>query len=510
MTRRWVLPAGMVLAFAWHAALRLHGLGLPLLSDEGEYAYAARVWSAGGLPYRDVFNQKPPMTFLVYRLCASLSSSPAAPRYAAMLAALLTALALLLLAPKRWSVPARLAGPLSYLVLSTTPVGDFGFPANTEVFAAAFTAWAVWAASRGTRRFAALGGLLAGAALMTKQTALWPVLAAVVLAAWRGQRRWDAKAALAFAGGAAAVPALWLGYFWARGGLGFFWDCVVAGNMRYAAVAGWSSAAEQGRFFVADLAPSFLKGSWPAWALAAFGLRGLEARWENRGELTAVLWLAGALLAAATGLLLFPHYFLQAAPPLCLAAAYGVQRLGGRRAWAALAALALVPAAARADFYFGKSREAVAKDLLYPSPLLEDEWLGRRLGELTAPSDSIWVFGSEPALYVYSGRRAATRHDFVYPLTMFPKSPEPLAAELAALRAAKPAYVVYVNQPISTLIGSRLGLSFRDSVRAWLAADYRLEGFVPVAREPGEVSFVGATAPDWSVPDRLYVFARRE
>lgn len=510
MTRRWALPVGVAAAFGWHLVLRLHGLRLPLLSDEGEYAYAARVWAEGGLPYRDAFNQKPPMIFAIYRACAALSSHPAAPRVAAVIAVLLTGLALLLLTPKRWSLPARLAAPLAYFVLSTTPVGDFGFPANTEVFTAAFTAWAVWAASRGSFRGALLGGVLAGAALMTKQTALWPVLAAGVLSAWRGERRWDLKSAAAFAAGAAALPIFWLGYFWARGGLGFFWDCVVAGNMRYAATAGWPSVIEQARFFTVDLAPAFLKGSWPAWVLALFGLWGLAARWENRGELTAVLWLAGGGLAAATGLLLFPHYFLQGLPPLCLAAAYGVARLGApRRAWAALAVLALVPAAAQADFYFGKTREAVAKDLLYPSPLLEVEWLGGWLRERTSPADSIWVFGSEPALYVYAGRRAATRHDFVYPLTMFPKSVKLLEDELAALRAARPIYVVYANQPMSTLIGSLLGLSFRDSVREWLAADYRLEGYVAVAREPGAISLTTATEADWRAVNRLYIFRRR-
>lgn len=507
MTRSRLLPLGVALAFGWHLALRLHGLSLPLLSDEGEYSYAARVWSEGGLPYRDAFNQKPPMIFAVYRLCAAASSSPAAPRSAAMLASFLTALALLLLAPRQWSAASRLAGPAAFLTLSTMPVGDFGFPANTEVFAAAFTAWAAWAASRSTARFAALAGLLSGAALMTKQTALWPVLAVGAVAAWRGGRRWDARAAGAFAAGAAAVPLLWLAYFAARGGLAPFWDCVVAGNMRYAGVAGWSAAAEQGLFFAMDLGPALLKGSWPAWALAAFGLKGLEARWENRGELLAALWLAGALLAAATGLLLFPHYFLQAAPPLCLAAAFGVERLG-RRGWAALAVLAFLPAAAHADFYFRKGRERAAKDLLYPSPLLETETLGAWLRERTDPSERIWVFGSEPALYVYSGRRAATRHDFVYPLTMFPKSAAPLEEELAELRAARPVFVVYVNQPISTLIGSSLGLAFRDAVRGWLSADYRLEGFVPVEREPGSARFIPATTPDWSAENRLYVFKR--
>ena len=211
MTRRWALPLGMALAFLWHGVLRLHGLTLPLLCDEGEYAYAARVWSEGGLPYRDVFSQKPPLIHAIYRLCWALSSSPTAPRYAAILAVFLTALALLLLTPKRWSLPARLAGPLSYCVLSTTPVGDFGFVANTEVFAAAFTAWAVWAALRAADSRSSLwpvaSGLLAGAALMTKQTALWPILAAGALAVWRGGRRWEPRAAGAFAADQPATDA---------------------------------------------------------------------------------------------------------------------------------------------------------------------------------------------------------------------------------------------------------------------------------------------------------------
>lgn len=517
MNPRRTISAGLLLAFGWHLVLRLHGLRLPLLSDEGEYAYAARVWSAGGLPYRDVFNQKPPTTIALYRLCAALSSSPQAPRLAAILAVFLTAWALLQLAPKRWSPAARLASPVAYCVLSTTPVGDFGFAANTEVFAAAFTAWCVWAASRAADsrdpRWPVAGGLLAGAALMTKQTALWPVLAAAVLAVWRGGRRWDARAATSFAVSALVVPLAWAGYFWGRGGLGYLWECTASGNMRYASIAGFSAAFEQGRFFAEVLAPDFLKASAPAWLLAFFGMRGLKSSWENRGELTAVLWLAGALLSAATGLLLFPHYFLQAAPPLCLTAAYGVERLGRRSArwaWASLAALALIPAAAQADFYFSKSPESVAKDLLYPSPLLESRWLGAWLKENAPAGRPIWVFGSEPQIYWYSGLNAATRHDFVYPLTMFPKNSAPLEAEIAALAAAKPSYVVYINQPVSTLIGSMLGLRFRDHVRNWLETDYRLVGFVPVGRDPAPVKLVPASLADWRVDDRIYVFRRRE
>ncbi len=511
MTRAWALPAGMLAAFAWHIVLRLHGLGLPLLCDEGEYSYAARVWAQGGLPYRDIFSQKPPMIHAIYRLCWALSSSPTAPRYLAILAVFLTSVALLLLTPKRWNPLARLAAPVAYCVLSTTPVGDFGFPANTEVFTVAFTAWAVWAALQEKRSswWPLASGFLAGAALMTKQTALWPVLAAGFAASWRGGKKFDARAASGFAAGACLVPAFWFLYYWSQGGLAVFWDCAVAGNMRYASVAGWGAAAEQARYFVVVLAPSFLKGSAPAWLLAGYGLGGVQARFENRDELVAAVWLAGGLLASATGLLLFPHYFLQAAPPLCLAAAWGVARLSRKHAWAALAALTLLPAVTQAGLYFHSTRETASKDLLYPNPLLEVEWLGQWLKARTTPDQSIWVFGSEQQFYIYSDRRCTTKHDCVYPLTMFPKDSTLHDAELAALRAARPPFVVYINQPMSTLIGTRLGLEFRNRVRDWLAAEYQPVGFVAVGRAPAPVELVPEKTVDWLVPDRLHVFALR-
>ncbi|UPT73651.1 MAG: glycosyltransferase family 39 protein [Elusimicrobiota bacterium] len=243
---------------------------------------------------------------LVYRAVQAFSDSPVAPRAAAILAALLTALVLLALTPTGWSAPGRLAAPLSLLVLSTTPVGDFGFAANTEAFAMLPSAMAVWFSLRAGRYSAVLAGLCAGAAVMTKQTAVWPGLAALALASWRGAKKWDARAASGFVAGAAAVPAAFVLYFAARGGLPEFWDCVVAGNMRYASIAGWGAAAEQGRFFALELAPAFLKGGWPAWALAAYGLAGLEPRRENAGALAAALWLAGGCSRRRRGCCCFP------------------------------------------------------------------------------------------------------------------------------------------------------------------------------------------------------------
>ena len=72
---RWVVWALAALAL-WHVALRRHGLSLPLISDEGEYAYEARLMIQGGVPYRDAYCQKPPMIFFLYRAAYAFSRRP--------------------------------------------------------------------------------------------------------------------------------------------------------------------------------------------------------------------------------------------------------------------------------------------------------------------------------------------------------------------------------------------------------------------------------------------------
>ncbi|UPT73652.1 MAG: hypothetical protein M0D55_17610 [Elusimicrobiota bacterium] len=73
MNRARTLALGVALAFGWHLALRAHGLFLPRLSDEGEYAYAAKVWSEGGFPTATSSTRSP------RRRCSSIARSRPSP-----------------------------------------------------------------------------------------------------------------------------------------------------------------------------------------------------------------------------------------------------------------------------------------------------------------------------------------------------------------------------------------------------------------------------------------------
>ena len=503
--------AGLVLAAAlaalggWLLVLRGQGRGIPLITDEGEYAVAARAWSSGGLPYRDAFSQKPPMTFLFYRAAAAVSSSPESPRLAGGFAALLTLIVLFLCAPSSWSAAGRLAGPAAFAALSSLPVGDYGFPANTETFLNLFASLSALAVLRGAPL---LAGLAAGAALTTKQTAAWTVLGFGALAST------SRRSALRYALGAAAVPAAWALYFYARGAFGDYWSQAWAGNARYAAVLLSTGALEgQLRWFASALLPKLVLFSLPALGLAGWSLRGQQAGRQNPIETLAVVWFGAAVAGALTGLFLFPHYFVQLAPALALGAACGVEKITNFKGRTAFTIVMLLwPALLAPGLFFSADAHRRELALLYPNPLFETKLLGEELARRAAPGDRLHVFGSEGALFIYSGLTPATRHTLAYALTLFPKDETGWREELATLEGAPPRFVVFSTQPLSTMTASRLGREYRGAMIAFLDQGYRYDGAVVVrasAAPPLYESAARGERPAFDSRDRLLLFVRR-
>ena len=78
--------------------------------------------------------------------------------------------------------------------------------------------------------------------------------------------------------------------------------------------------------------------------------------------------------------------------------------------------------------------------MLFPSPLYESAAAGEYIREHSSPQDRAYVFGSEPQLYLHAGLRAATRHIYVFPLTLFPRGMEEIERELSALRHRPPRF----------------------------------------------------------------------
>lgn len=408
---------------------------MPLERDEGEYAYFAQRLLHGDLPYRDMFNQKPPGTFLAYLPPVKLFGTSVAAIHVTMY--LWTAAAAVFV----YLIGRRLAGRLAaacsvlFFALLTIEPTWLATAANTEQFLLLPMAASVWCAMRAVesrRRLWWLGcGALAMAACAFKQVAAthFVFLAGYGLASWwREKPRRPASAAALDAAatltGAAAAAALTLGSFEARGILPDFLDAVLWHNVQYASTMTLSAGLAALRWELRSQAAAL----WPFWlaaTLAVFDLRRSSRRITG--------FLAGLLLTAAAGasvgLYFRAHYFVQLAVALALAAGVGAARLSllagetsaTRRKLAGVLVplgLILAPLVRNGAFFFA-SMPAEKSRLLYgANPFDVAPEIAAHIQERTAAADTVLIYGSEPEILFLANRKSATRYIIFYPLML--------------------------------------------------------------------------------------------
>ena len=440
-----------ILALAWWLRSPLHDL--PLERDEGAYATIAARWLAGDALYRDLFDHKPPLVYMVFGMARLLGDEPVrAIRTLATLYLLAGASALFALAWRlygRWAALAALPVFLAY----ASSLRFQGLTFNSEaVLALPATLGCLLATSAMRARRAsllALAGVCVGLAIAAKPVGaslLAPLLLASLLLGWPPWRRW-AGAGLALGG--AALPLLGLGLLlWRQGALAAAYEALVSYNRLYAVESlaqGWD--------------PLWLWRIWaPMLALGLPGLAGLAAaagwrEWRTPAHGIAALWGLMLLATALLSLRSYPHYYLAAVPLLSLWAGAGLaaagRLIGGARlrplalplGLALLAAL-LAPPLREIWPLRAQSPEQQIGALYGPDgdkyfgPAAEVAGYVARRGP---PGQPIFVWAAEPEIYYLAQRRPATRFVYDYPLDRLPGARE---QALGALRAAPPPLII--------------------------------------------------------------------
>jgi hypothetical protein len=103
--------------------------------------------------------------------------------------------------------------------------------------------------------------------------------------------------------------------------------------------------------------------------------------------------------------------------------------------------------------YLWRTNARTLNRQVYPAnPFVEAEDIGRYLRNHTSPDDRIAVLGSEPEIYFYSGRRAATGYIYTYALMERQRYASRMQHEMIEeIEAAHPAYLVFVRSTLSWL-----------------------------------------------------------
>ncbi|MDD5628182.1 MAG: glycosyltransferase family 39 protein [Elusimicrobia bacterium] len=493
--REWLALAAVLLL---GLGLRAPIAGIFLERDEGEYAYIAQRWLRGEVPYRDSFDQKPPGVFLAYAGIERFSSgSPAAIHWGAQLYTLLTLCVVFLIGRRLfgWEVGCA-AGALAAFM--TVDHGLLGNSANCELFmllplAAAFLA-ALLAAERGSWRWAMASGACAGASLLFKQVAATDAVfyLAFLLCAPGVSRK--ARAAAAFAAGAAAVWVPVLVYFAAHGAWAQFFDCVVGYNLSY---AGGIPLSDYLRNFWGTFSRT-LPGLLPVYLLALAG-----CVWQAGPASPWIMgWVACSFLGACVGGYFRAHYYLQCVPALAVLAGSGLCGLPQgwrppRWAAAAAAAAAVLFGVLSSPWYYGPgSAVAKCRRLYQDNPFPEATGVAHVIAERTTEQDRVFVFGSEPEILYYAGRRSATRYIFVYPLlTAAPDAAARQKEAMDEVRAARPKTIVTVFGRKSFLPSSASPMGIFGEVKSLLKGYHILAVVLSNPRNPTEL-FVDQAARD--------------
>lgn len=434
--------------------MRLPGLRLPLERDEGAYAYIAQQWLHGSLPYRDLFDHKPPLLHLLFMppVVAGWDFALSVRLWAALL--FLLGLPLLAAAGRRvWD--ARTTGLTILLyAIAGSAFSLQGLVLNSEQALILPSLLALLALLRAielrARRWSLAYGICLGLVALVKPTPA-PLLLPLILlvrAPDRGLR--FQHLVLTMVG--ITVPWLPVLAYWLHAGaLDALTFSLITYNRLYAAESArqWSAGATID--VLAPLAPLLVAALGGA-AFAGWGDT------HERQRAAVVLWTFGLLVAAMLGLRAYIHYYVPVLPGLCLLAAPVVTRLvdraGGVRvvwkrtlAWSAPAMLTLLlvgPFAYDNARLVGLTPAAQAQVLygqdgrLYFSAAVD---VGAYIRRRTSPGQQIFVWASEPEVYLYAGRSTSQRYIYDYPFQLVPAARDEVIRGLRREPAAL--YVLY-------------------------------------------------------------------
>ncbi len=458
----WLGVLGIIVLFI---ALRWNNYDVPLMRDEGEYAYAARLLTHGLAPYEHSFLQKPPMVVYSYALASLIDPDASwSPRLLAGLCAGLATVLLGFIARREFGPGVAL--PAMWLMTPMVLLPELPqCVANTEMFMVLplMATVAIFVHSRRSGD-EALHWLAAGffgvVTLCYKYTAL-PVLA-MLFAVWSIEK-WRARCGIsrlcglwlsAFLG-CLLASVLVLAYFLIHDGGWHLWECTVRFNRFYAATA---------TFGIDGLWENLKKFLWAWWILFLLPLALVFSRPKHLWYWL-VLFLAAWISTSASHygqyyIILMPFWALIVAVAIKSVAEMLAKKTSKPSAWLVHGLTAITVAIvcwpdvqwitrSRHQFLIDKGGDGLVGPVV----------AARRAAELTSPNDYVFVGGSEPQILFYSHRLSPTRFVITFPIMLPNSLGQAYQAEaIRDLQAHPPKVIVlmriarsWVRQPESSM-----------------------------------------------------------
>ena len=458
----WV---ALVLVIVGAAVIRGRLSSIPLERDEGEYAYMAQLMLKGVPPYLSAYSMKLPGIYAVYAvILAVFGQTHTAIHVGLLIVNAATILVIFWLARGLFGSLAAVAAAGAYAIMSLA-ASVTGLSANAEHFVnlPALIGIMLVVKSVECRKLVVVfcAAFLLGLAFIIKQHGIFfAVFAALYLLyadlchrpiKWR--RAVVSQAV--FAAGVVIPFVLVCLVLRQAGAFEKFWFWTFVYARKYATAVPLLVAIKLFQMQVVPVIGSAIL----IWGLAVLGLVDLFASKHHRHQ---AVFVAGLLvfsfLAICPGFYFRGHYFLFLLPVVAILAGEGFavinnlpasRGLGSRRRLIAIL-IGLVVAGfslfQQRVYLFYNTPSKVCQLIYTGNPFSESLEIAEFIRANCRSDDTIAVIGSEPQIYFYSDRRAATAYIYVYPLMEAHDYATTMQKEMIQqIESAKPELMVFVN-----------------------------------------------------------------
>jgi hypothetical protein len=447
----------LVLVGALFVLLPVSPLNMPYtFRDSGVFLYFGWRILNGELPYRDLWDHKPPVIFYLNALGLAITNNSRWGVWVIELIFLFFAayLGYQLLKKVFGLLPAILS--LLIWLLALVPLlqgGNFA----TE-YALTWQISALWlfyhaGESKKPLRVYFLIGLLGGISFFTKQTTIgiWLAMAIYLTALrlWEKQAgRWAREILAIFFGGISVIMVA-AAFFAAQGALAQFWDAAFAYNFVYSSY-GPNGLAVRVDAVLQGLKPLVRTGILHTallgylCAIACLLLKCKDMVKASPLLLIALLDFPIELMLIGTPRKTYPPYYIIALPALAVLSGmvfwmlfHWVSRLKISTAWNYIIAFGLSAFLAYTSFY-------IYLDHAYTYRRhTKHETIVTFIKENTAPTDTVLLWGAETSINYFTERRSPTRYVYQYPLHKEGYTNETIIVEfLDDLLQNKPKYII--------------------------------------------------------------------
>jgi 4-amino-4-deoxy-L-arabinose transferase-like glycosyltransferase len=492
----------LLLVMIFSILIRLPYLQVPLERDEGGYAYIAWRMEQGELPYRDIFDNKPPLIYFIYLLIFKVFGySLGAIHFFLMIWVLAEAVLLYFFCRQLFPEPAiALIAAAIFSLLAGEP-GVFGCSANTEIFMLLPIIGSyifLLKHEEGQRvKWLVICGLLNGIAFMIKPVGLYNFAGIIIYLSYKAFKECGlkclAKKILFLAAGFILMPALLFVYFWSQGAAAEFIYGTFGYNLDYLAVGG--SWLDQEVIMTFWRRFSFiLRSDLFFWLICLYAFVS-GYRTEKKIFVLLSAWLVMSSLGVAAGKRFFPHYFLQLMPPVAIGAAWGLRRLFDSKSLALklslISLVIFVPLQGNYQYLFKYTPEEISTKIYTVNPFVEARPIAAYVAAQTSPYDTIAILGSEPEILYYARRKSASKYIYFHHILWRKDPAEVLAAQHEAVREIennRPRYIIAVN--INASVGKHEDTPeyLFAAMRQMIRQEYSVHGYVLMKR--GSTSYV--------------------